>query len=101
MRLPASSLFRGTATAIGLLLAATACERAPVQRLSEPVVYSFSVKGMHCEGCEGAICDKVTAIAGVTACKASHTDEKVDVVAPTEQKESIVAAIKRLGYTVE
>ena len=62
---------------------------------------SIVVKGMHCEGCEGAICDKVGKIAGVTEVKASHVDEKVEVLAPAERRVDIVAAIKKLGYKIE
>lgn len=69
--------------------------------LVAPVAMTFAVKGMHCDGCEGAICGKVEKIEGVTAVKASHVDMKVDVTAPEAQREAIVAAIKRLGYTVE
>ncbi|MEY2796190.1 MAG: Heavy-metal-associated domain [Planctomycetota bacterium] len=66
-----------------------------------PVAFTIAVKGMHCEGCEGAICDKVGKIAGVTSVKASHVDEKVDVTAPAESRGDIVAAIKKLGYKIE
>jgi copper chaperone CopZ len=66
-----------------------------------PVAFTITVKGMHCEGCEGAICDKVGKIAGVTAVKASHIDETVDVTAPAESRGDIVAAIKKLGYKIE
>jgi copper chaperone CopZ len=65
-----------------------------------PVAFTIAVKGMHCEGCEGAICDKVGKIAGVSV-KASHIDEKVDVTAPAETRGDIVAAIKKLGYKIE
>ena len=74
-------------------------ERAP--SYSTPVAMTLAVKGMHCEGCEGAIVDKVTKLAGVTACKASHTAEQVEVVAPAEQREAIAAAIRKLGYKLE
>ncbi|MEY3022607.1 MAG: Heavy-metal-associated domain [Planctomycetota bacterium] len=69
--------------------------------LSAPAPIHLSVTGMHCEGCEGAICAKVGKIEGVSDCTASHVDERVDLVAPPEQRESIVRAIERLGYTVE
>lgn len=62
---------------------------------------TIAVKGMHCDGCEGAICGKVEKIAGVTLVKASHVSESVEVTAPAEQRTAIVQAIKRLGYTVE
>ena len=69
--------------------------------LSAPVEFSIPVKGMHCEGCEGAICGKVEKIEGVTAVKASHVDEAVVVTAPPEQRAAIEAAIKKLGYTID
>ena len=56
---------------------------------------------MHCEGCEGAICGKVEKIEGVTAVKASHTDETVVVTAPPEQRAAIEETIKRLGYKLD
>jgi copper chaperone CopZ len=55
---------------------------------------------MHCEGCEGAICAKVGKIEGVGECVASHAAERVDLVAPPEQRAAIVQAIEKLGYTV-
>jgi len=45
--------------------------------------------------------DKVTKVEGVTACKASHTAEEVEVVAPAEQRDAIAAAIRKLGYKLE
>lgn len=95
MRLPATALL-----CVSALL--TACDGKPAApTLTEPVSFKLSVKGMHCEGCEGAICDKVGKIAGVTACAASHEAEQVEVTAPIEQKDAITAAITRLGYKVE
>jgi copper chaperone CopZ len=43
----------------------------------------------------------VSKLDGVTACTASHVSESVDVTAPPEQKDAIVAAIKKLGYKPE
>lgn len=80
------------------VLAASCGERAP--SYTTPVTMKLAVKGMHCEGCESAICDKVGKIGGVTACKASHEAEEVEVIAPAEQKDAIAAAIKKLGYTL-
>ncbi len=80
------------------------CERKPsapaaeTVKLGAPVEMSIPVKGMHCEGCEGAVCGKIEKIEGVTAVKASHVDENVVVTAPPEQREAIEAAIKKLGY---
>ncbi|MFM7052878.1 MAG: heavy-metal-associated domain-containing protein [Planctomycetota bacterium] len=69
--------------------------------LSAPEPMHFTVKGMHCDGCEGAICGKVEKIEGVASVKASHAAESVDVVAPPEQREAIRAAITRLGYKID
>lgn len=95
---------RSAATTFALALVSgllASCDGKPAApSLSEPVAFKFSVKGMHCEGCEGAIVDKVTKVEGVTACKASHTAEEVEVVAPVEQKDAITAAIRKLGYTL-
>ena len=92
-----------TTFAFGLVSALLAsCDGKPsAPSFSEPVAFTLAVKGMHCEGCEGAIVDKVTKLAGVTACKASHTAEQVEVVAPAEQREAIAAAIRKLGYKLE
>jgi len=93
-------LIAATALAAAALLAA--CDGKPAApKLTEPVSFRLAVKGMHCEGCESAICDKVGKIAGVTACKASHEAEDVEVIAPVEQKAEITAAITKLGYTVQ
>ena len=95
MRIAAITSF----VAAAFLSACDGASNAP--KMSEPVSFKLAVKGMHCEGCEGAICDKVGKIAGVTACKASHEAEEVEVIAPVEQKDAITTAITRLGYTVE
>jgi copper chaperone CopZ len=107
MRTPALAV----TTALLLPMAAVSCgERAVAPtpsaavepaKLSEPVSMHFTVKGMHCDGCEGAICGKVEKIEGVASVKASHASESVDVVAPPEQRKAIEAAITRLGYKLE
>lgn len=82
--------------------AATGTAASPTDGAAAATVsYSIVVKGMHCEGCEGAICDKVGKIDGVASVKASHVDEKVDVTAPADRRDAIVAAIKKLGYKIE
>ena len=96
-----------SATILALPLVSAGCDgkssapsvATPVA-LSAPVPIHLSVKGMHCEGCEGAICAKVGKIEGVGECVASHSAERVDLVAPPEQRAAIVKAIERLGYTV-
>ncbi len=97
--------FTATATASTLALVSAllaSCDGKPAApSLSQPVAFKLAVKGMHCEGCEGAIVDKVTKVEGVTACKASHTAEEVEVVAPAEQRDAIAAAIRKLGYKLE
>jgi copper chaperone CopZ len=108
MRTPLVALSLGS----GLCLTLAACNgecSAPVAETSTetagvataPVSMTIVVKGMHCEGCEGAICDKVGKIAGVKAVKASHADERVEVEAPAELRSAIAAAITKLGYKIE
>jgi copper chaperone CopZ len=96
MRSAATTLALGLGLVSALLASCDGKPAAP--SFSEPVAFKLAVKGMHCEGCEGAIVDKVTKVEGVTACKASHTAEEVEVVAPAEQREAIAAAIRKLGY---
>jgi copper chaperone CopZ len=89
-----------------LAVLAVGCKRnAPAPavetvKLGAPVEMTIPVTGMHCEGCEGAICGKVEKIEGVTAVKASHVDEAVVVTAPPEQRAAIEGAITKLGYTI-
>ena len=102
-------MIRSAATALVLASLAVlplGCERKPAApaietvKLGAPVEMRIPVKGMHCEGCEGAICGKVEKIEGVTAVKASHVDEAVVVTAPPEQRAAIEGAITKLGYTI-
>ena len=99
---PAATLFVLASLAVFPL----GCEQKPAApaaetvKLGAPVEMSIPVKGMHCEGCEGAVCGKVEKIEGVTAVKASHVDEAVVVTAPPEQRTAIEAAIKKLGYQI-
>lgn len=99
MRFAANRLLAAALLPAALLVGCDGSSNAP--KLSEPVSFKLAVKGMHCEGCEGAICAKVGKIAGVTACKASHEAEEVEVIAPVEQKDAITAAITKLGYKVQ
>jgi copper chaperone CopZ len=100
-----ASAFASICMSIGACLALSACSAEPgtppAAAAATPVSMSIVVKGMHCEGCEGAICDKVGKIDGVASVKASHVDEKVDVTAPADRRDAIVAAIKKLGYEIE
>lgn len=73
------------------------CSERPA---AEPETLRLSVTGMHCEGCEQAIQDKVLQIEGVAACTASHVEESVEVLAPAVRRTEIESAIRRLGYTV-
>ena len=100
------ALLCALAVSASIAIAPLGCERTPsapaaeTVKLGAPIEMSISVKGMHCEGCEGAVCGKIEKIEGVTAVKASHVDENVVVTAPPEQREAIEAAIKKLGYTI-
>lgn len=82
------------------LLLATAALAACAAR--QPVRTTFTVSGMHCDGCSGAISEALGAIEGVTEASADHQAgtavavHRPDLV-PVER---LSAEIESLGYTV-
>lgn len=70
---------------------------------SKIVMKTIDVKGMTCEGCEGAIVSYVTKIDGVVSSKASHVKESV-IVKYDESKtdiDVIMNIISSSGYKVD
>ncbi|MFT5661448.1 MAG: mercuric ion transport protein [Sulfurimonas sp.] len=65
---------------------------------SKIVMKTINVKGMTCEGCEGAIVDYLTKMDGVVSSKASHAQESV-VVKYDEAKTDIDAIMKTISST--
>jgi copper chaperone len=62
---------------------------------------TYSVEGMHCDGCVAAITNKVKGLKGVTACEVSLDEHRavISMADPTLEP-TIEETIKRLGYTV-
>ncbi|MDD2767541.1 MAG: heavy-metal-associated domain-containing protein [Methylococcus sp.] len=62
----------------------------------------LQVTGMKCGGCESTVTKTVTALAGVTAVKASHKENRVEVEYDPAQidPEAIRKAIAGQGFTV-
>ena len=62
----------------------------------------YNVSGMMCHHCEMHVEKAVSAIDGVTACKADHTTGKVTVTASKQiADEAVKAAIESAGYEVK
>lgn len=79
----------------------TTTKKRPTE--SNIVMKTIDVKGMTCEGCEGAIVGYVTKLDGVVSSKASHVKESV-IVKYDEAKidiESIMKTISTSGYKVD
>ena len=63
---------------------------------------TYDVSGMMCHHCEMHVEKAVSAIDGVTACKADHTTGKVTVTASKQiADEAVKAAIESAGYEVK
>jgi copper chaperone CopZ len=86
-----------------LLFLLPACGSQTDPRVSStvPVVYRYSVKGMHCQGCVDAITDKVTHIDGVVDCQVNLQEQSATVAVRSAAVEPQVrSGMERLGYTV-
>lgn len=79
-----------------MVVTALGCARDPVVRTE------LTVEGMHCDGCEEAITDELSAIEGVTTVEADWEAHQV-VVRHRERSvptDTLVASVESLGYTV-
>ena len=91
------------ATLFSLACSDTAAKKDTKTNESKVVMKTINVKGVTCEGCEGAIVDYVTKIDGVVSSKASHIKESV-IVKYDEAKTDIDAISKVIsssGYKVD
>lgn len=83
------------------LLAGCGSDSDPRVSSVAPVVFQYSVKGMHCQGCVDAITDKVTHIKGVVDCRVNLQDNSATVaVRDASIEPEVKNGIERLGYTV-
>jgi copper chaperone CopZ len=69
---------------------------------STTVDVSFTVEGMHCEGCSSAITDALEKVDGVESASADHAtgSAKARFRSPGVSVEQLAAEIEGLGYTV-
>ncbi|MCL2548291.1 MAG: heavy-metal-associated domain-containing protein [Symbiobacteriaceae bacterium] len=64
-----------------------------------PEVKTFTVKSMHCEGCENRLKDVLGEIPGVRVAEISYTSEKLVLEVTTEVSiQHILNRIKALGF---
>ena len=63
---------------------------------------TFTVKGMHCEGCENRIQKVLNEIPGVSGVRADHSEGKVELQATEEVSAKLIRQkIKSLGFKVQ
>lgn len=69
---------------------------------AQSMALHLSVDGMVCRSCEHTIKTTLLKLPGVSEVKASHAQKSVDVTfdPSLSSKETIVNAIKELGYTI-
>lgn len=77
---------------------------AEPQKAAIPVAYtkSFSVKGMHCDGCAKTVAKKVKALDGIAECTVDLQGERATVgMDDAKRTQSVIDVVKKLGYEVE
>jgi copper chaperone CopZ len=89
---------------LALVSITAGCSREPAETvISTPAVTRtvvLEVRGMHCEGCAGAIETKAGRVDGVIACDVDLEAETATVEADPACIEEVQAVITSLGYTV-
>ena len=61
---------------------------------------TYTVPGMHCEHCEGAVTEEVSAVAGVHAVLVDLETGRIDVTGDNLDDTAIRSAIDEAGYEV-
>jgi copper chaperone CopZ len=80
---------------------APAAVPAPTTAGATPVSLTYSVGGLHCEGCVSGVNATVAAIPGVSACDVSLEEGRMVVQVDSPATGMIVAdAVRRMNYTV-
>ena len=103
---------RPTRVVVVLALAASlvACDgggsasTAEAPKVVIPAAYtkSFSVKGMHCDGCAKTVAKKVKAVEGVADCTVDLQGERATVgMDDAKRTQAVIDVVKKLGYEVE
>jgi copper chaperone CopZ len=89
---------------------AVACDRGGVTSNAEPqkavipaaYTRTFSVKGMHCDGCAKTVAKKVKAVEGVADCTVDLQGERATVgMDDAKRTQAVIDVVKKLGYEVE
>ena len=82
--------------AVLVILGSAACRRAELLEIS------FTVEGMHCDGCSAAITSALEAMDGVVRASADHVTGTADATftSPPADPDRMSAEIESLGYTV-
>jgi copper chaperone CopZ len=84
-------------TFLGVLTAG--CGGGAPPPAKEPVVYDFTVEGMHCAGCERSIADAVGRLEGVEVLAVAHSNGLLRVASDGRTAaEAVTAAVEHLGY---
>jgi copper chaperone CopZ len=103
-------MLRTTILVIVLAGTAVACDRGGVASSAEPqkavipaaYTKSFSVKGMHCDGCAKTVAKKVKAVEGVAECTVDLQGERATVgMDDAKRTQAVIDVVKKLGYEVE
>jgi len=86
---------------LGILVVIVAMVAAGCSR-STTVHASFTVEGMHCEGCSSAITEALDKVEGVKGASADHAKgfAEASFQSPGVSPERLAAEIEGLGYTV-
>lgn len=82
---------------------APAAQATPAPKVVTPAAYtaSFSVKGMHCDGCAKTVTKKVKALEGITDCTVDLKGERATVsMDGAGRTTAVIDAVKKLGYEV-
>jgi copper chaperone CopZ len=77
---------------------------AEPQKAVIPAAYTrtFSVKGMHCDGCAKTVAKKVKAVEGVADCTVDLQGERATVgMDDAKRTQAVIDVVKKLGYEVE
>jgi copper chaperone len=87
--------------ATGLLLLSGALD-APAADGAAEVRTTFTIEGMHCDGCSATIIGTLERMEGVSSATADHEEGVAEAVYRPKQvsAEELEAAIEKLGYTV-
>jgi copper chaperone CopZ len=81
---------------------AASTAEAPKAVIPAAYTTTFSVKGMHCDGCAKTVAKKVKAVEGVADCTVDLQGERAIVgMDDAKRTQAVIDVVKKLGYEVE